>query len=304
MRHVTTVHGAAHGPVFRSAAFILPLAFLFLSGCATIQQALFPSQEGRQSTAAASQQKPAAQKPAAAQQKPSSPVSAEALGLYRTEEQMTAPPSVDELSLIASAKTLIGQPPNATVLVHGKQFTLDCIGTVSAIYYKLYMDITKDFNLYSGNGVNRLYQTLKAKGALHDDKYPRPGDIIFWDNTWDANGNGNRTDDPRTHAGIALAVDDDGTIHYIHENLYKGVMIEVMNLLRPNVARDENGKVINSGLAIATNAGGQLPVHWLSGDVFNKFGDALGLKSYFKVDHAERADDDDSLQLTMISLQQ
>ncbi len=216
-----------------------------------------------------------------------SAVSAEARGLYRTTEACKAPPTRDELDVIDSAKTLLGQPPNAKVLVNGKRFVLDCIGTVSAIYYKLWLDLTKDFALYPGNGVNRLYRTLEAQRVLHGDRYPRPGDIVFWDNTWDANDNGDRTDDLKTHAGIVLAVDDDGTIHYVHENLYKGVVIEAMNLLRPDDARDESGKLLNSGMAIATASGGPRPTHWLSGDVFSRFGDALRVKGHFAVEHAE-----------------
>ncbi len=217
----------------------------------------------------------------------SSLVSAEALGIYRTEEQQQQPPSTDELAVIASAKTLLGKPPDAKVNVNGKGFTLDCIGTVSAIYYALSLDVTKDFSLYTGNGVNRLYMTLKERDALHADKYPRPGDVIIWDNTWDVHGDGDRIHDPRTHAGIVLAVDPDGTIHYVHENLYKGVVIETMNLLRPTDSRDESGKLINSGLAIASKSGGPKPVHALSGDVFNCFGDVLGMRDYFYVDLAQ-----------------
>ena len=193
------------------------------------------------------------------------------------------PPTDDELLVIDSAKTLIGEPPNARVLVKGKQFTLDCIGTVSAIFYRMDIDVTKDFDKYSGNGVNRLYLTLKDLGVLHRDKYPRTGDVIVWDDTWDANGDGDRSDDPRTHAGIVLAVDDDGTIHYVHENLYKGVMIETMNLLQPTVATDASGKRLNSGMAIATVSGGPKPQHWLAGDVFDAFGDVLRIKEDLKV---------------------
>ena len=104
---------------------------------------------------------------------------------------------------------------------------------------------------------------------------------------WDAKGNGDRVHVPRTHAGIVLAVDEDGTIHYVHENLYKGIVVETMNLLRPTVARDEQGKVINSGMAIPTKAGGPRPAHWLAGDVFNVFGDVLGVKGYFLVEQAQ-----------------
>jgi hypothetical protein len=214
---------------------------------------------------------------------PSPSISAEALGIYRSPEQLRLPPTADELSVIESAKSLLGKAPNAVVMVNGKSFVLDCIGTVGAVYYRMNIDITKDFAKYQGNGVNRLYMSLKERGALHADHYPRPGDVIIWDNTWDANGNGDRTDDTRTHAGIVLAVDADGTIHYVHENLYKGVMIEAMNLLLPAVARDAGGKVLNNGMAIATVAGGPRPEHWLSGDVFDVFGDVLSQKKYFAV---------------------
>jgi hypothetical protein len=194
-----------------------------------------------------------------------------------------AAPTEDELRIVDSSKLLVGQKPNAKVVVNGKAFTLDCIGTVCAIYYRLNVDLAKDFDKYPGNGVNRLYMSLDDRGVLHRDRYPRTGDVIFWDNTWDANGNGDRTDDPRTHAGIVLAVDDDGTIHYVHENLYKGVVVETMNLLKPAVAIDDEGKKINSGMAIATVSGGPKPERNLAGDVFDAFGDALKVKGDFAV---------------------
>jgi hypothetical protein len=205
-----------------------------------------------------------------------------ALCPYRGMEAARAAPTDEELKVVDSSKQLIGMAPNAKALVKGKQFTLDCIGTVCAIYYRLGIDLAKDFDEYPGNGVNRLYLSLKDKGVIHYDRYPRPGDIVFWDNTYDANGDGDRTDDPHTHAGIVLAVDDDGTIRYVHENLYKGVIIETMNLLRPTVAFDDSGKRLNSGMAIATVSGGPKPERNLAGDVFDSFGDALKVKGDFE----------------------
>jgi hypothetical protein len=216
--------------------------------------------------------------------RPSPLLSADALGIYRSADELEAPPTEEELAVIASAKTLLGKPPNARVAVNGRAFTLDCIGTVSAIFYGMSLDVQKDFDIYGGDGVNRLLMTLGERNALHRDRYPRTGDVIFWNNTWDVTGDGDRVHDARTHAGIVLAVDADGTIHYVHENLYKGVVIEVMNLLRPTVARDEQGKLINSGMAIASTTGGPLPVHTLAGDVFDSFGDVLGSSDYFFVD--------------------
>jgi hypothetical protein len=258
----------------RCFALALPLALL-LAACASEPKAPALPEPAPQPAPVAAPAPAPAPKPAA--------ITAEALGLYRSMEAARAAPSDDELGIVDSSKQLVGMAPNAKVLVKGKQFTLDCIGTVCAIYYRLDIDLAKDFGKYPGNGVNRLYMSLKDRGVIHYDRYPRTGDIIFWDNTWDANGDGDRTNDPHTHAGIVLAVDEDGTIHYVHENLYKGVIIETMNLLKPAVAIDDSGKKINSGMAIATVSGGPKPEHHLAGDVFQSFGDALKVKDDFKV---------------------
>jgi len=204
-------------------------------------------------------------------------------GSYRTMEELRRAPSQRELEVIDSATDLIGMEHDATVLVKGKTFVLDCIGTVSAIFYRMDIDVTKDFRKYTGNGVNRLYLTLRDQGVLHRDSYPRAGDIIIWGNTWDANGDGDRTNDPRTHAGVVMSVDDDGTIHYVHESLYKGVVLDSMNLRQPSTSSDAGGKRLNSGLAISTTAGGPRPEHWLSGDVFDAFGDLLRIEKHLKV---------------------
>ena len=251
-------------------------------------QGLAPSSVAPSASAAA-QAPPAAESPAKEAQAAVAPLrssllSAESLGIYRTPEQQQMPPTPDELAVIASAKTLLGKPPNANVTVKGRAFTLDCIGTVSAAFYGVSLDVTKDFDCYPGDGVNRLYMTLQERNAIHTDRYPRPGDVVIWDNTWDARGDGDRIHDPRTHAGIVMAVDPDGTVYYLHENLHRGIVIETMNLLRPTDAFDDQGKRINSGMAISSKPDGPRPEHSLAGDVFDCFGDVLGQKSYFYID--------------------
>jgi len=288
------------GGAMKKLAYPLIVLCLLIAGCATAPRVAGSAEPVASTQLTARSTQLAAVDPQAEPDKTETPapvdpgsrslLSADSLGIYRTEEDQEAAPTDDELAVIASAKTLIGKKPDAKVTVNGKPFVLDCIGTVSAIYYGVSLDVQKDFSLYNGNGVNRLYMTLKERNALHTDKYPRPGDVIIWDNTWDVKGDGDRIHDPRTHAGIVLAVDEDGTIHYIHENLYKGIVIETMNLLRPTVARDEQGKVINSGMAIASTTGGPKPEHSLSGDVFDCFGDVLGVKEYFLVDLTQAAD--------------
>lgn len=269
------------------AALVVGLAVLAF-GCATVPRTSRTATE--QPSAMASAKVTTAPAPATAtakSAKTASPISAEALGIYRTAEQQQAPPSKGELGIVDSAKTLIGMAPEAIVVIHGRQFVLDCIGTVAAIFYRERIDVTKDFAKYSGTGVDRLYESLESQKVLHADKYPRPGDVVIWDNTWDANNNGNPNDDPRTHAGVVLAVDEDGTIHYVHENYRRGVIIEVMNLLRPTVYKDDNGKLLNSPMAMAPKPGEERAVHWVSGDLFDSFGDVLGAKKHYQVARSE-----------------
>jgi hypothetical protein len=209
--------------------------------------------------------------------------SAPGLRAYRTAARLAAPLSADELAVLASAKELVGLPPEAKVLVNGRSYTLDCIGTVSAIYYKVGIDVQKDFAKFEGNGVRRLFKSLEARGAIHRDRIPRPGDVIVWDNTWDANGDGDRGNDPYTHAGIVVSVSPDGTMRYVHEHIRRGIVVESMNLLRPADYYGEDGSVINSALAMSSGVGRKdNPPHWTSGDLWEAFGDVLREREHFR----------------------
>jgi len=243
-----------HAPRPSAAVGILVSVFaVTLSGCATVRGAF-----SEDSSWSAAPQRP------------------EAKQSYRTPEQIALPLNSDEKAVLASARTLIGRAPESKVNVNGRTFVLDCIGTVSAIFYGMNIDVQRDFRRYSGDGVSRLYQSLKAMHSLHKDLYPRSGDIIFWDNTWDAR--------PLTHAGVVMSVDRDGTIHYVHEHIIKGVTVEAMNLLHPRDYYDPQGRIINN--AIAMNSGisrRDNPPHWMSGDLWDSFGDILRVRGHFEV---------------------
>lgn len=135
--------------------------------------------------------------------------------------------------------------------VRDKVFNLDCSGTVMAIYYNAGIDLSRDFGKYTGGGTQRIYQYLKDKELLYDTKMPVPGDIIFWDNTYDKNGDGERND-YLTHVGIVVEVDEDGTVTYLHEHYKKGIILEKMNLKFPddiekNSAMRMKGTGMNGG---------------------------------------------------------
>jgi hypothetical protein len=182
--------------------------------------------------------------------------------------------------ILDQADILIGKKPYEVVKVHNKTFKLDCIGTVSAIFYSAKIDIRKYFKKYKGNGVSRFYYTLKDIKTLHKENIPEVGDVIFWDNTWDRNEDKVIGNDPLTHTAVVVKIDDDGTIHYVHLNYVYGVVVEQMNLLNPTVYKDKNGKEINSPMYINSSLK-KHPEHWLSGDLFKHFGGVLKVKKYF-----------------------
>lgn len=152
--------------------------------------------------------------------------------------------------------------------VRGKSFVLDCIGTVSAAYWGAEADIRADFPRFDGNGVLRLAKSLESRGLLDSRREPRAGDILVWENTWDRNGDGVFGNDGPTHAGIVRQVDGDGTVHYIHEDYVKGVVVAWMNLRNRGTVRSPEGKVWNSPLYMGSYPGNpRNPPRYLSSDL-------------------------------------
>ncbi|MBI9101091.1 MAG: C40 family peptidase [Spirochaetales bacterium] len=119
-------------------------------------------------------------------------------GEEEKREGITLSPIQEQL--IIEAHDLIG----AEVLNGGgKTFRNDCTGTIEALYARVGIELGRELGKYSGNSVARLYKYLDEKQLLYQTKDPAPGDIIFWDNTWDANEDG-KFNDPFTHAGVVI----------------------------------------------------------------------------------------------------
>ena len=161
------------------------------------------------------------------------------------------------------------------IFVKARRFNADCVGTVAGIYHYAGIDITAAFPRYSGNGVSRLYSFCRDAGVLHAEVRPAPGDLIFWDDTWDRNGDG-LWNDPLTHVGMVVDVDPSGTIEFVHYHYRRGVVKARMNLLR----RDEihgsmEGRtvLINSPMRMS-RSGGAASGRWLSSHLFRAFGRA------------------------------
>ncbi len=175
--------------------------------------------------------------------------------------------------VLETGRGLVGRGPLSKVQVNGRTFTLDCIGTVSAAWWGAGVDLQRDFGRYRGDGVNRLYESLNAWGALHWFRTPRPGDLIIWDHTWDTG------DDPNfasghTHAGLVMSVGADGTIAYLHESVTRGVVIAYINLYDPGTGLAPDGRVLNSPMFLGARFGNPAnPPLWTSGQLWSAFGD-------------------------------
>lgn len=146
--------------------------------------------------------------------------------------------------VISEAEKLIGA---TSVRVNGQSFRYDCSGFVRGVFSTLGVDVfalgTKHPDY---NGVRLVHEYLERHGENHKRQRPSPGDVVYWDATVDKNNDGEQND-PLTHIGLVTAVDEDGTITFIHRN-NKGIVKEVMNVLRPSEVKDASGKRLNDYL--------------------------------------------------------
>jgi hypothetical protein len=196
----------------------------------------------------------------------------------RAPDRATTDPAVVAFRqrLVEGANSVLGR---RELVVRGKRFNWDCTGVVLAIYWYAGVDLSRDFDNYRGGGVRRLYKSLEAEDLLYTTPYPLSGDLIFWDNTLDENGDG-IWNDPLTHVGMAVSTEPDGTVSYIHHHVKRGIVIERMNLFRPDAEKGmEWGrvKIINSPMRLA-RAGVRHPPLWLAGQLYR----ILGMGYFFR----------------------
>lgn len=163
----------------------------------------------------------------------------EAQSLEAVLSARSRPTVADDVAdeVVFSSRGLVDQ---TTMVVEDTVYRHDCIGFVEAAYAAVDMDLT--------SSIAHLHAQAQVLGIFHRDPYPHPGDVVFFDNSYDKNRNGVR-DDPLTHVAVVESVDADGTIQMIHlGGRRKPVTRKPMNLLHPDRTRSEDGKVWNGHL--------------------------------------------------------
>jgi hypothetical protein len=120
------------------------------------------------------------------------------------------------------------------------------------------------------NGVTAFYRYARAKGRVYTRGTPRPGDLVFFRETYDRNRDGRRNDG-LTHVALVDKVEPNGTVVVIHR-VKRGVVRYRMNLARPDLKKDpRTGAVLNDMLRAP--GAGKTPV--LTGQLFAAYGSVL-----------------------------
>lgn len=173
--------------------------------------------------------------------------------------------------IVRTATKLLGA---RTIERNGRRIAYDCAGVTRAIYLEhgidLYASGTTD---RQANGVRLIYNHLRQHGRLHQGPVVQPGDLIFFDNTWDFNGDG-RLNDPLTHVGVVERIEPDGTVVFI-SRVAEAVERYRMNLALPHVHKTTNGRILNDYIRRKRPTDPEEMGH-LAGELFTFYGTRLG----------------------------
>lgn len=241
-KHRFTIVGETLGSLFRPF-LVVQVAILFIIGCATIDRQLAQSEQDR-------------------------------VGLTTGTRGETccvmARGTSKQTALVQAATRFLGR---SFIRLNGRSYSSDCSGLVQAVY------AAKEVNLYTGlgeldggNGVGRIYAYIMRYGRIHYGPTVYPGDLVFFHNTWDFNGDG-LPNDPLTHVGVVEQVERDGTVTFVSW-VSSGVERYRMNLQYPNVHKSGNGRLLNDYLRRKT-PGDSPTTRYLSGQLFAAFGTLL-----------------------------
>jgi hypothetical protein len=176
------------------------------------------------------------------------------------------------VAVVRTAAKLVGA---TTIQVNGRRIAYDCAGVTRAIFLEhgidLYESGTTDAK---ANGVRLIYQHISRRGKLHQGPAVHPGDLVFFDNTWDYNGDG-FINDPLTHVGIVERQEPDGTVIFI-SRVAGAIERYRMNLALPQVHKTAEGRILNDYIR-RKDIVDPPSTGYLAGQLFAGFGTRIGL---------------------------
>jgi hypothetical protein len=179
-------------------------------------------------------------------------------------------PSPSRSTIVRTAATLVGA---TTITSEGRKIAYDCAGVTRAVFLKHGIDLyDADAGDPNANGVRLIYDHVRRQGLVHQGPATHPGDLVFFDNTWDFNGDG-ELNDPLTHVGIVERVEPDGTVVFI-SRVADAIQRYRMNLLHPHVHKTADGRILNDYIRRKLSSD---PSHLgrLTGELFAFYGTRL-----------------------------
>jgi hypothetical protein len=201
--------------------------------------------------------------PAAA---PRAPLTAVASSPAPRKQVRPPPPAARREDVLVAARGLVG---SSKVRVAGRTWPEDCTGFVEGVYAKAGVSL-RGAGMTGDNGVTALYRYARTHGRVYTRGQPKPGDLVFFRETYDQNRDGRRNDG-LTHVGLVDGIEDDGTVVVIHR-VKRGVVRYRMNLAKPSLRRNpRTGEVLNDMLRAP--GVGKMPV--LTGQLFAAYGSVL-----------------------------
>ncbi len=174
-------------------------------------------------------------------------------------------------AIVRTAAKLVGAK---TIESKGRHIAYDCAGVTRAIFLKHGIDLyDSSANDPEANGVRLIHAHIREQGTFHQGPVVHPGDLVFFDNTWDFNRDG-KVNDPLTHVGIVERQEPDGTVVFI-SRVAGAVDRYHMNLGLPHVHKTANGRILNDYLRRKdvidpANTG------YLTGELFAQFATRVG----------------------------
>jgi peptidoglycan DL-endopeptidase CwlO len=168
--------------------------------------------------------------------------------------------------VVATARKMLGK---TAVQWPGNRYPDDCSGLVLGVYASVGVPLTGSVRT-GDSGVTAVWRWASVHGRLFRTGRPDPGDLVFFHDTYDRDGDG-KLGDGLTHIALVESVDGDGTVSIIHR-VSRGVMRYRMNLDHPELRSDpRSGRLLNDWLRGSSGRGS--PV--LTGQLFAAYGAVL-----------------------------
>ncbi|MCA9563465.1 MAG: hypothetical protein KC561_08245 [Myxococcales bacterium] len=151
----------------------------------------------------------------------------------------------------------------------------DAAAYISAVYEANETSTTSN----GGREIIDIYRHAEETGSIYHATRPAVGDLVFFHNTFDRNGDG-RTNDWYTHVALVESVDSDGQMSLL--SFMNGqVSRTYMNLEQPDVGND--GDTVRNTQLRRRTADDPEYTQYLASQLFAGFGSLLGERTEFLV---------------------